>query len=94
MQVSPSIALVTTSTRLAGLLVKYGTKGAAKFRLSTARAHFAAESPQSVSTIEAASDFEQYVDEDDRFRRAVDQVESAIDGLGISVINLVVPNTA
>lgn len=88
--VSPSIALVTTTTRFKGLLAKYGTKGAAKFRLKMARQHFAAEADQHSggAAIDQASDFEQYVQEDVRYRHAVGQVEEAIGGLGLAVIDV------
>lgn len=90
MHASPSIALVTTTTRLKGLLAKYGTKGAAKFRLRSAREHFAAVagSAETATTIDAASDFDEYVEEDDHYRRAVDTVEEAIGGLGFNLIDV------
>lgn len=90
MHVSPSIALVTTTTRLAGLLAKYGTQGAAKFRLRTAHQHFAATagSAGNAALIDAASDFDQYVEEADQYQRAVEQVAAAVGGLGFSVIDV------
>ena len=36
----PSIALVTTESRLSGFLSKWGTRGAAQFRLKRSRQHF------------------------------------------------------
>jgi hypothetical protein len=88
--VSPSIALITTTTRLKGLLAKYGTKGAAKFRLNTARQHFTDQVALAgiAATVDEASEFDQYVAEDDQYRRAVDQVSEAIGGLGFSVIDI------
>ncbi len=40
----PSIALVTTATRLQGLLARWGTKGAARFRINQAVQHAANQS--------------------------------------------------
>ena len=90
MHASPSIALVTITTRLKGLLAKYGTKGAAKFRLRTAREHFAtaAGSAETATAIDAASDFDEYVEEDAHYRRAVDTVKEAIGGLGFNLIDV------
>ena len=88
MYVSPSIALVTTETRLSGLLTKYGTKGAAKFRMRTARKHVASKSSEVADLMVDDADFDFYVEEDDRYRRSVDEVEEALGGLGFSVINL------
>lgn len=39
MQRAPTIAVVTRETRLQGLLARWGTRGAAKFRLTAAHAH-------------------------------------------------------
>ncbi len=90
MHVSPSIAVVTTTTRLKGLLAKYGTMGAAKFRLSTAHRLFEVQASEAgdKTNIDESSDFDQYVDEDDQYRRAVDDVEQAIGGLGFNVIGV------
>lgn len=90
MHSSPSIAMVTTTTRLTGLLAKYGTKGAAKFRLRSAHAHFAAGAggAETAATIDAASDFDEYVQEYDRYQQAIDAVEESIGGLGCNVIDV------
>ncbi len=89
MYVSPSIALVTTTTRLKGLLAKFGTKGAARFRLKTAHRHFRDQAETTgVAALDEASQFEQYVAEDDRYQRSVDEVEESIEGLGFTVVNV------
>jgi hypothetical protein len=41
-----------------------------------------------VTAIDQASEFDQYVEEDDRYRRAVHQVGEAIGGLGFGVIDI------
>ncbi len=90
MYISPSIALVTTTTRLKGLLAKFGTKGAAKFRLKTSKAHFAEQLQASgaATYLQQEADFDQYVAEDDQYRRAVDQVDEEIGGLGYVVVDV------
>ncbi|WP_231742856.1 NAD(+)/NADH kinase [Stieleria varia] len=86
MKVSPSIALVTSETRLKGLLAKWGTKGAAKFRLKSARVNY--QNSAGAIALDAEADFDRYVEEDDRFQTAIGNVRRELEGLGYPVINV------
>ncbi|NND95754.1 MAG: hypothetical protein HKN47_00325 [Pirellulaceae bacterium] len=89
MQTSPSIALVTTTTRLKGLLSKFGTKGAARFRLKSSKSHFALQNDSTDAiALSADADFDAYVAEDDQYRRAVDAVEDSLHGLGYTLVDV------
>lgn len=80
----PSIALVTTETRLAGLLSKFGTKGAAKFRWKAARAHYQLANAQ--ATFDDEADFERFVEEDTQYRAVLKSIRSDLEGLGYPVV--------
>jgi len=80
-----SIALVTTPTRMQGLLARWGTKGAAKFRLWQAVQH-AAVSPMAqhtqssdASNSHADIDFSQYELEDAKYQGTLDKLRREID---------------
>ena len=83
----PTIALVTTETRLRGFLAKWGTRGAAKFRLQMERQHYREQS-SAVALDDELADFDAYVEEDERYQEAVRRVRSELEGLGYPVMNL------
>ena len=96
----PSIALVTTATRLQGLLARWGTKGAAQFRLKQAVQHAVAahKSPpqsaksskyqedltQQIAATQAEVDFQQYEHEDSQYQSTLESLRQEID-LGFPV---------
>ncbi len=84
MGISPSIALVTTETRLTGLLTKFGTKGSARFRLKTARSQYRQNNISAVFDSEA--EFERYVEEDEQYTLVVKSIRSDLEGMGYPVI--------
>ncbi len=87
----PSIAIVTTQTRLKGLLARWGTRSTAKFRLNQAQAiqRLVAEG----TTMEvndqdvAADDFDDYDREDAAYNQAVQKLRSEVDiGIPIALV--------
>ncbi len=79
----PSIALVTTPTRLQGLLSRWGTKGAAKFRinqaLQVARSQFPTADTSSTTSTLTEAEFTQYESEDQIYRNQLAMVRQEID---------------
>ncbi|MGB7344953.1 MAG: hypothetical protein WBD20_12130 [Pirellulaceae bacterium] len=94
MGISPSIALVTTETRLLGLLAKYGTKGSARFRMKSARAHYANVNADADLDLAEEADFERYVEEDTQYQEVVKKIRSDLEGLGYPVIPVPKPYLA
>jgi hypothetical protein len=96
----PSIALVTTPTRLHGLLARWGTKGAAKFRVSQALMHASITSLSSLSQpdrskrttatldeSDADAAFSQYEQEDKQYHASVEKLRQEINvGFPITVV--------
>lgn len=80
----PSIALVTTETRLAGLLSKFGTKGAAKFWWKSARSHYQLANAQ--ATFDEEADFDRFVEEDSQYHAVLKSIRSDLEGLGYPVV--------
>ncbi|MEL6108906.1 MAG: hypothetical protein AAFU85_23095 [Planctomycetota bacterium] len=88
-KLTPSIALVTAETRLRGFLAKWGTRGAAEFRVKTARRRYREQAiAQSIALADDLADFDAYVEEDDIYQTAVRRVRSELEGLGLPVVNL------
>lgn len=85
MYTRPSIALVTTSTRLSGLLAKFGTKGAARFKVKARMAKLQIDEELISNSF---GDFDLYEVEDDRYNRAVDAVSDSLSGLGLNVVDV------
>ncbi len=99
---SPAIAVVTRETRMQGLLARWGTKGAAKFRLGAARDHqrslsssatrkstsadAAALSVQARDS-QVAADFTEYEDEDRNYREALNVLNDELN-LGYTVTHV------
>ncbi|MCM2370562.1 NAD(+)/NADH kinase [Aporhodopirellula aestuarii] len=86
MKLTPNIALVTTPTRLAGLLAKFGTKGSARFRMQTARSTYLSENVSAAAVVHANADFDEYIDEDQRYLSAVKTIRNELEGLGYPVV--------
>ncbi|EMI52448.1 hypothetical protein RSSM_06160 [Rhodopirellula sallentina SM41] len=85
-KMSPNIALVTTPTRLSGLLAKFGTKGSARFRMQTARSNFLSTNRSAAAVVDANSDFDEYVNEDQQYETAVKTIRADLEGLGYPVV--------
>jgi hypothetical protein len=98
----PSIALVTTATRLQGLLARWGTKGAARFRINQAVQHAAIQVPpsqsaqplhfhqgkQQANATQADVEFDQYEQEDSRYQMTLDSLRQEIDlGFPVTVVD-------
>jgi hypothetical protein len=89
----PAIAVVTQETRLEGLVGRWATKGAARFRLAKAQAHFqaqvgvlgprraAAPAPRAKDEeqVLAAAAFEEYESEDAQYRATRESLRKALD---------------
>ena len=86
-KLGPSIALVTSDSRLQGLLKAYGTRGAAKFKLSMQRRSYQEEN-SALKLDDDLATFDRYVDEDDAYNRAVEKVRHEIEGLGFPVVHV------
>ena len=87
----PSIAIVTTQTRLRGLLARWGTRSSAKFRLNQAQAiqrlAVAGTSMELSEDQEVTDDFDQYEQEDQAYTSAVQQLRTELDiGLPIAIV--------
>ncbi|MEQ1904094.1 MAG: hypothetical protein ABL888_07930 [Pirellulaceae bacterium] len=98
----PSIALVTTATRLQGLLARWGTRGAAQFRIRQAIEHAAAQilpaksaqptpfetdTRQQPAATQAEVDFEQYEHEDAQYKSTLEILRQEIDlGFPVTVV--------
>ncbi len=89
------IAIIIRDTRLEGLLQRWSTKGAARFRLMQVRAHqkvkLAQDSATSIDAVEAAAsdaEFAEYEAEDQRYRAAVEAVRRSLDlGYAIELVH-------
>ena len=92
LSVSNKIAIITRDTRLEGLLQRWATKGAARFRLTQAHAHQQAlatshgrrELPKVDPEVAGDAEFAEYEEEDQTYRMAVEAVRRGID-LGLQV---------
>jgi NAD kinase len=98
----PSIALVTTATRLQGLLARWGTKGAARFRINQAVQHAAVQSPavqsaqsshfqqktqQQATSSQADVEFHQYEQEDAQYQSTLETLRREIDlGFPVTIV--------
>lgn len=87
-----SIAIVTTATRLQGLLTRWGTKGAARFRLNQAVAHAQSAVPNRKRSAAPTQDnselaFAEYEREDLAYQSAIDQIRRDVDfGYPITIV--------
>ncbi len=86
MKLSPNIALVTTPTRLSGLLKSFGTKGSAKFRMKTARSFYLSNNADAAAVVDRDSDFDEYLEEDSQYDKAVKTIRTELEGLGYPVV--------
>lgn len=91
LNLTESIALVTSSTRMQGLLKRWGSKSTAKFRMKRAKLGMlsAQASGGNLDDLEqmAAQDFDEVAEEENRYESAVTKVRSEIDvGLPIAVV--------
>lgn len=80
-----SIAIVTTPTRLKGLQARWGTKGAAKFRLSAFAAHAKAWQGTNAKAVgQQDIDFSRYEEEDQQYQTTLDALRREVD-IGVPV---------
>lgn len=75
----PNIVIVTTPTRMQGLLTRWGTKGAARFRLKQAIAHRAPTVDKADAVTLAEADFDLYETENVRYERTVEQLRDGLE---------------
>ncbi len=84
----PSIAIVTTQTRLKGLLARWGTRASAKFRLNQAQAiqRLAVEgTAMEASNNQQVADFDEYEQEDLSYTGALQQLRKDVD-VGLPIV--------
>lgn len=78
----PTIVIVVTPTRLQGLLARWGTKGAARFRMKQARLHRQmneADAQYETGTVAAEADYVQYENEDTQYQSVVRRLREELD---------------
>lgn len=92
---APSIAIVTRPTRLAGLVARWATASAARFRLRLAHEHEAERrapaSPAAAATVaaaQAAAEFDEYQEEHQAYESALDQLKASLNiGFPLTVVD-------
>ncbi|MHB0960233.1 MAG: NAD(+)/NADH kinase [Pirellulaceae bacterium] len=83
----PSIVIVTTPTRMQGLLARWGTKGAARFRLKQAIAHRAQAAGHADALTLAEADFDLYEMENIRYEQTIEQLRDGLEeGYPVTVL--------
>lgn len=87
----PAVAIVTTQTRLKGLLARWGSRSSAKFRLNQAQAiqrlAVAGTDMELTDEQQVADDFDKYEQEDRSYNEAVQKLRSEVDiGLPIAMV--------
>jgi NAD kinase len=87
----PSIAIVSTETRLKGLLARWGSKSAARFRLRAAqefeRLSADEDSVDALMQAQEFSDFDQYETEDANYAAALSRLRAEADlGLPVAMV--------
>lgn len=75
----PNVVIVTTPTRLQGLVQQWGTRGAARFRLKQAIAHQRSTQEDADSVTLAEADFDQYESEDKRYERTLERLREELE---------------
>ncbi len=78
-QTRPNVVIVTTPTRLQGLLQQWGTRGAARFVLQQAIAHRAHVEGTLDAVTRAEADFAQYETEDVRYARTLERLRNDLE---------------
>lgn len=96
MERAATIAVVTRETRLQGLLARWGTRGAARFRIKAAYAQQRELAPLNAaktgdqalsSDSEAAGEFAEYEDEDSVYQGALGQLRESLDlGFPVTIV--------
>ena len=88
MQKLPTIAVVTRETRLQGLVARFATKGAARFRMKQVRAHqreqafgsqASAETMQALDEADELADFDEFTTEDETYDNVIRQLQHDLD---------------
>jgi hypothetical protein len=88
----PGIAVVTRKTRMAGMLERWATKGAARFRLVQAklieRARAGDDFDQDDALAEAEEEFDELAEEEDVYQQVVKRLHSELDfGLPVQFVD-------
>jgi NAD kinase len=88
----PALPIITRETRLSGLLQRWGTRGAARFRMKLAHEHTQAKrlasSPNTITDAQAAAEFSQYEEEDRIYRDCLEQLKIELDlGMPLTFID-------
>ena len=83
----PNIVIVTTPTRMQGLVAQWGTKGAARFRLKQAIAHRAQRAELAEAVTLAEADFDLYETENTRYLRTIEQLRDGLEeGFPVTIL--------
>ncbi len=82
----PSIVVVTTQTRIQGLIARWGTKGQARFRMKYASAHQAVANPNKMAqplsatpATDQEADFDMYEVENEQYQSTVELVRNQLE---------------
>ena len=83
----PALPIITRETRLSGLLQRWGTRGAAKFRLKLAHEH-ERDHPAATLEAQATAEFSQYEEEDRLYHACLDRLKAELDlGMPLTFID-------
>lgn len=93
----PSIAVVTATTRMQGLMMRWGTKGAARFRLNQAVLHAntvatnkgskSGKTPATNINVSSDATFSEYEREDVAYQASIEQIRREIDlGYPVTIV--------
>lgn len=93
----PSIAVVTATTRMQGLMMRWGTKGAARFRLNQAVMHAntvatnkgskSGKAPATNTNVSSDATFSEYEREDVAYQASIEQIRREIDlGYPVTIV--------
>lgn len=83
----PNIVIVTTPTRMQGLVARWGTKGAARFRLKQAIAHRAQRAETTDAVTLAEADFDLYETENTRYVQTIEQLRDDLEaGFPVTIL--------
>ena len=83
----PNIVIVTTPTRMQGLVARWGTRGAARFRLKQAIAHRAQRAETTDAVTLAEADFDLYETENTRYVQTIEQLRDGLEeGFPVTIL--------
>jgi hypothetical protein len=83
----PNVVIVTTPTRMQGLLARWGSRGQARFLLRQAVAHQAQNGIAAETVTSAEADFDLYEKENTRYERTIEQLRDGLqDGYPVTIL--------